>query len=123
MGELAKGGREAARGKIGIFGEKGDEIAAGNVRMVDAGIGADETVMGFDDEHAVRADYAARFADDDFDETRIAREFFRKPHGLGRRADFGKTQDAAFRFRNNLLRDNEDVSFFKGDLRVAGGAY
>ena len=39
--------------------------------MVDAGVGADEAVMGFDDEDGMFADDAAGFAEDEFDEARI----------------------------------------------------
>jgi len=44
--------------------------------MVHACIGTDEAVTRFDDEDAVRAYDAPRFAEDHFDKARIAREFF-----------------------------------------------
>ena len=43
--------------------------------MVDTGIRADETVMRFDDENAIGADDAARFAENDLDKPWIARKF------------------------------------------------
>ena len=86
-GSSAKSGGEAAGGAIGIFGQERDEIAAGDVRMVDACIGADETVMSFNDEDALRANDAAGLAQNGFDETRIVRHFFGEGDGLGGRLD------------------------------------
>ncbi len=69
---------EAAGGAVGIFREQGDAITARDIRMVDACIGADETVMGFNDQDAVGANDAARLAKDYLDKARIVGEFLRQ---------------------------------------------
>lgn len=74
--------------------------------MVYARIGADETVMGFDDENAVGADDAARLAKDHFDEPGIAGESFRQRFRLRRRTDSRETDGTAFGFRNDFLSDD-----------------
>src|SRR5271167_2596827 len=73
---LAQGVGKPTGGTVGIFRQESDEIATADVRMVHACIGANETVMRFDDENAIRAYDAPRFAEDYLDETRIVREFF-----------------------------------------------
>lgn len=67
----AESGGESARGFIGIFWEHGDEIFAGNIGVVDAGVGTDEAVMSFDDEDVIAADDARGLLEDKFDEAGI----------------------------------------------------
>ena len=89
--------------------------------MVHTCIRADEAVMRFDDENAVGADDAARFAKDHLDKTRVARKFPRQGHSLGGRPDRGQPPDAPFRFRNDFLSDDQNISAFKRDFRTLSG--
>ena len=89
--------------------------------MVHTCIRADETVMRLDDENPIRADDAARFAKNHLDKTRIVGKFFRQGNRLGGRLDRGQAQDAPFRFRNDFLRDDQNISAFKHDLRTPSG--
>ena len=75
-GFLAQSVGKPAGGTVGIFWKERDEIAAADIRMVHACIGANETVMRFDDEDAIGAHDAPRFAKDYLDETWIVHEFF-----------------------------------------------
>src|SRR6267378_1146406 len=59
---LAKGCRDLFCGPIRIAWEQGDDVETGNIRMVHAGIGANETVARFDDQHMIAADDAARLS-------------------------------------------------------------
>jgi hypothetical protein len=56
---------------VGIFGEQGDGGFAGDVGLVDAGVGADEAVVGFYDYDGMFADDAGGFAEDEFDEAGV----------------------------------------------------
>ena len=118
---FAQGRGKAASGTIWIFGEECDGIAARDVRMVDASIGADKTMMRFNNQNTVRTDDTAGFAEDDFDKARIVRELFRQGNCLSRRANTRETPDAAFCFGNDFLSDNQDISVCEGDFRAASG--
>lgn len=87
---------QAAGGAVGIFREQCDAITARDIRMVDARIGADETVIGFDDQDAVGANDTARLAEDDFDEARIVGEFLRQHCRLRGRTDLREMDGTAF---------------------------
>ena len=120
-GLLAQAGGQAAGGTVGVFRQECDEIVATDVRMVHACIGADEAVMCFDNQDPIRADDAAGFAEDYFDKTRIIGKFFRQGNRLGGRLDRGQTQDAPFRFRNNFLSEDQNISVLKLDFRATSG--
>ena len=87
---------QTAGGAVGIFREQGDAITAKDIRMVNACIGANETVMGFNDQDAVGANDAARLAEDDFDEARIVGEFLRQHCRLRGRTDLREMDGTAF---------------------------
>jgi hypothetical protein len=69
--ELAESLRDFFGAGVGIFGEERDDVFAGDVGLVDARVGADEAVMGFDDQDGVFADDAAGFAEDYLNQPRI----------------------------------------------------
>lgn len=75
-GLLPQGGGQTLSGTVGIFWQERDEIPSAHIRMIDASIRTNETVMRFDNEHAIGAHDTARFAQHDFDEPRITRKFF-----------------------------------------------
>lgn len=89
--------------------------------MVDACIGADETVMSFGDEDAIAADDAPGFFQNDFNYARIF--FLLRGDGerLGRRCYGFQTNERAFGLRNNFLRYDNDVAVFERDSRFMGG--
>src|SRR6266481_8614614 len=66
-------------GTVRMAWEQSYKIVAGNIGMVDAGIGADETMMGFRYEHVIAADDAPRLIQVHLDGTRI----FLQPRGEG----------------------------------------
>src|SRR6266478_4052354 len=68
---LTKSGSEFLCGAVRMAREQSYNIAAGDIGMVDAGIGADETMMGFRDEHVIAADDAPRLIQDHLNGTGI----------------------------------------------------
>src|SRR5258708_33604658 len=91
--------------------------------MVDAGIGADEAVARFGDQHVIAADDAPRLSKDYFHEPGIFLLPLRDGLRLERWPDCGQPDYGAFGLGNNFLRDDEDVSGFETDARSAGSVY
>src|SRR6267154_3027116 len=87
--------------------------------MVDAGIGADEAVARFGDQHVIAADDAPRLFQDYFHEPRVLLLPLRDGLRLERRPDCRQPDYSAFGFGNNFLRDDEDVAVFERDARFA----
>ena len=112
---------EFFRGKIGIAREQSYDIFAGNVRMVDAGIGAHETVACFGNQHMIAANDAPRLLQDDFDGAGIFLQARGERESLRRRADGREPHDRTFGLGDNFLRDDEDVSVFERDACFARG--
>src|SRR5712692_284163 len=120
-GSFAERGSEIFRGLVRISWEQAHAIFARNVRMIHARIGTDVAMACFGNQHGITADETPRFFQDYFHEPRV----FLLPLGdglsLGRRLDGGQPDHRAFGLRNNLLRDDEDVSVFELQARFAGG--
>jgi len=89
--------------------------------MIDAGIGANEAVACFSDEHVVAANDAPRLLQDYFHETRILLLPLRDGLCLRRRLDGRQPDRRAFSLRNNLLCDDQDVAVFETYACFAGG--
>src|SRR6266851_2041914 len=87
--------------------------------MVDTGIGADEAVARFGDQHVIAADDAPRLFQDYFHEPRVLLLPLRDGLRLERWPDCGQPDYGAFGLGNNFLRDNEDVSVFESDACFA----
>src|SRR5579863_10337230 len=62
---------ESASRAVWIFRQKRHRVVPGNVGMVHTGVGADEAVMRFDNQHAFRTQNAARLTKNHFYEARI----------------------------------------------------
>src|SRR6266403_503170 len=78
-GALTKRNSEFFCGAVRMAWEQSYKIVARDIGMVDAGIGADETMMGFRYEHVIAADDAPRLIQDHLDGTGI----FLQPRGEG----------------------------------------
>src|SRR5258708_3670563 len=89
--------------------------------MVDTGIGADEAVACFGDQHVIAADNAPRLFQDYFHEPGIFLLPLRDGLRLERGPDCGQPDYGAFGLGNNFLRDDEDVAVFESDACFAGG--
>src|SRR6266849_1913995 len=76
-GALTKSGGEFFCGTVRMAWEQSYKIVARDIGMVNAGIGADETMTGFRDEHVIAADDAPRLIQDHLDGTGI----FLQPRG------------------------------------------
>src|SRR6266481_4564316 len=76
---LTKSGSEFLCGAVRMAREQSYNIVAGDIGMVNAGIGADETMMGFRDEHVIAADDVPRLIQDHLNGTGI----FLQPRGKG----------------------------------------
>ena len=116
---LAECGSEISRGLVGVAGEERHDIVAGNVRMVDAGIGADEAVARFGDQHVIAADDAPRLFQNYFHEPGIFLLPLRDGLRLERRADCRQPDYGAFGLGDNFLRDDEDIAVFESDACFA----
>ncbi len=88
--------------------------------MIDSGVGADEAVVGFDDQDGMVADDAAGFAKNDIDQARI---FARVLVGFGGEvdsalgwSDCGQVDQAIFGFRDDFLGEDENVVLLEGEL-------
>jgi len=121
VGTPAESGGEAACGAIWMAWKKRDHIVAGNVGMIDASVGADESVVSLDDQNGVAADDAARFAQNDLDQTWIFLESGGELGGSRRRLNGRKLNEATFGFRDDLLSDYEDVGVLERYFRVTRG--
>ena len=88
--------------------------------MIDAGIGANEAVACFSDEHVVAANEPTRFPEDYFHETGVFPLALRDGLCLRRRLDGRQPDRCAFSLRNNLLRDDQDVAVFETYACFAG---
>ena len=86
--------------------------------MVDAGIRHDkaEAVLG-DNQIRAMPHNAARFREHDLDKARILAGLGRERDGALRRDDARNLDDAAFGFRDDLLRDNDDIAICELDPR------
>ncbi len=109
-----------ARGAVGIDGKQQGVAAAIDVGNIHAAVGADEAVMGLGDEHAVlAADDGAAFAQSEFDDAGIEVIFLRPGGECGRWFNRCKIDDAAFRFGNDLVFDDENVAGREGEFIFA----
>src|SRR5258708_29077508 len=87
--------------------------------MVDARIGANETVACVGDQHVIAADDAPRLFQDYFHERSVLLLPLRDGLRLERRPDCRQPDYSAFGLGNNFLRDDEDVSVFESDACFA----
>src|SRR6266851_1860212 len=88
--------------------------------MVDTGIGADEAVARFGDQHVIAADDAPRLFQNYFHEPRVFLLPLRDGLRLERRPNRGQPDYGAFGLGDNFLRDDEDVAVFERDACFAG---
>ena len=119
--ELAESLRDFFCAGVGIFGEEGDDGFARDVGLVDAGVGADEAAVGFDDEDGMFADDAAGLAEYEFDETGIFAGAVvagrgSEIDGALRGSDCGRVDEAVFGFGDNFLGQDEDVVLLEGEF-------
>src|SRR5580700_5535561 len=89
--------------------------------MVDASIGTDETVARFDDQNALGTNDASRLAKYHLNKARLVRKFLGQGYGWSRRGDLRQTHYPTFRFRNDLLSDDNYVLVLERDSGATGG--
>ena len=118
--------RMDAGGCVGVHRQQHDVVMAAiaDVGGVHAGVGADETVARFGDQHAVlHADDTHSLPQDDLHGTRVLLpclgEFQRARRGF----DGTEVHDPALRLRDDLLRDDEHVVIRqRRTLRLSSGS-
>ncbi len=119
---MAESGSKFFCGKIGVARKKSYNVFAGDVGMVDAGVGADETVARFGDEDMIAPDDAPRLLQDDFDGAGIFLQARGERESLRRRANGREPHHRAFGLGDNFLRDDEKVAVFERDACSASGS-
>ena len=93
------------------------------VGAVDAGVGADEAVLGLDDEDAALGpQHLAALLEDQLDQRRLLAEHRGELARLGARQHRGELADLALRLGDDLLGDDDDVAVLelgaRGDQRA-----
>ncbi len=117
---------QAARGGVGIAGQQ-RHPAGGDVRRIDAGVGADEAMMRLDDNQSrcrrarIHADDAAALLQDDFNQPGVflERESERARESGG--FDGGELDEAVFSLGDDFLRNDEHVAVGEGHSAVGSG--
>ena len=96
---------------IGIFGQERDEALRADVGGVDAGVGADEPMLRLGDEDwSALADDAIALAENELDEARVLLRLDGQTPRLGGRSNAVQRHDTAFRLRDNLLSNDNNVA-------------
>src|SRR6266852_5083373 len=112
-GSLAERGDKLFGGTIGIAGEQSHDAAATNIRMVDPGIGADETVVSFRNQDVLAAHDAPRFLQNDFNDAWVLLQPLGDGNRLNRRCFLCKPDHRSFGLGNDLLSDDKNVAIFE----------
>src|SRR6266581_6971232 len=112
-GSLAERGDKLFGGTIGIAGEQSHDAAATNIRMVNPGIGADETVVSFRNQDVLAAHDAPRFLQNDFNDARVLLQPMGNGNRLNRRFYLCKPDHRSFGLGNDLLSDDKNVAIFE----------
>src|SRR6266581_3040202 len=112
-GSLAERGDKPFGGTIGIAGEQSHNAAATNVRMVNPGIGADETVVSFRNQDVLAAHDAPRLLQNDFNDARVLLQSMGDGNRLNRRFYLCKPDHRSFGLGNDLLSDDKNVAIFE----------
>src|SRR6266487_607407 len=92
---------------------KRPDAAATNIRMVDPGIGADETVVSFRNQDVLAAHDAPRFLQNDFNDARILLQPMGNGNRFNRRFYLCKPDHRSFGLGNDLLSDDKNVAIFE----------
>src|SRR6266487_3608248 len=112
-GSLAERGDKLFGGTIGIAGEQSHDAAATNIRMVNPGIGADETVVSLRNQDVLAAHDAPRFLQNDFNDARILLQPMGNGNRFNRRFYLCKPDHRSFGLGNDLLSDDKNVAIFE----------
>src|SRR6266568_531261 len=112
-GSLAERGDKLFGGTIGIAGEQSHDVAATNIRMVDPGIGADETVVSFRNQDLLAAHDAPRLLQNDFNDARVLLQTMGNGNRFNRRFYLCKPDHRSFGLGNDLLSDDKNVAIFE----------
>ena len=116
---------DPARRRVGILRQQQRVLVAIvlDVRLIDAGLRADEPEPMPHDQHAgFLAQHGGRFAQDQFDEARIFFGFLRELDRFAAGRDRRERKLPSFGFRDDLLRDHEDVARFESQLLCRSAA-
>ena len=94
-------------------------VAGTQVRLVDPRVRQHKTEPVLDDDDSgYGAQDPGRFPEDEFDQAWILVAFCRQPDGFGPRLDACQVDDPAFRFGDDLLRDDEHVAGAQLEARL-----
>ena len=100
---------QRAGGAVGVLGQEARGVRV-DVGLVDARVGADQAMMGLDDEDAlVLAHDAAALAEDHLGEPRIAADLLGDRACGGRGGDLGEPHHAPLGLGDDLLAHDEQV--------------
>lgn len=103
-----------AGGAVGIGGQEKRVLSAIYVGDVHAAVSADETVARLGNQHTVFApNDGAALAQGQFDDASVYFVFPGPCERMGRRFNRCQIDDSAFRFGNDFMFDNEDVTRFE----------
>ena len=110
---------QRARGTVGVTRQHDHGVRGRSIRGIDAGVGADEAVMGDADQHAASgADQLARLVEDDLDVSRVLAVLAGElPRPLPRR-HVGERSDAPFGLGERLVCDYQHVTGPELELAV-----
>src|SRR6266567_4416184 len=112
-GSLAERGDKLFGGTIGLAGEQSHDAAATNIRMVNPGIGADETVVSLRNQDVLAAHDAPRFLQNDFNDARVLLQTMGNGNRFNRRFYLCKPDHRSFGLGNDLLSDDKNVAIFE----------
>ena len=100
--------------------EQAGDVAARDVREVDARVGADEPMVRLgDDDAALHADDAAALLENELNQPRVTAVVCAELAREGRRVDIDEAHEPAFGLRDDLLADHQHVAGLEG--RPLGG--
>ena len=118
-GQLVEAVANAPRAGVGVDRQRDDGVFTGDVRGVDAGVGADEAVVGLADQHAADgADQPPRLVEDDLDLPRILVVLGGQMIGQLARGDVGEPDRPALGLRHHLVGDHDDVAVVQPAWRL-----
>jgi hypothetical protein len=100
---------------VWIDRQQREGIAAAGVRVVDSGVGADKTVSRLGDQHSFRAEHPDALVEHDLHHPRIrfGDEAAGDSHSLLAGSHIVEIDEPAFGLRNDLLRNDQDISCFE----------
>jgi hypothetical protein len=102
------------RRTVRIFRKERNGVDAFHVGLVGAGVGANETVMRFADQHvAAHSHNPSRFATDQFNQARVPSGLAPQAKAISGRLNAAQLHDPTLRLGNYLLRHREDVPRFQ----------